>query len=112
MLNSERLQAAPGDGLEPAEAARRLAEHGPNLLPGSAPRRLRSIVLGVLAEPMFLMLLAAGGLYLALGDRAEAAFLLPFVFVVIGITLAQERKTQHQRAYSTPATSSARPRSY
>jgi Ca2+-transporting ATPase len=53
-----------------------------------------AIVGGVLTEPMFLMLLVAGGLYLALGDRAEAAFLLTFVFVVIGITLAQERKTQ------------------
>jgi Ca2+-transporting ATPase len=42
---------------------------------------------------MFLMLLAAGSIYLALGDRAEA-LLLGFVFVVIGITLAQERKTQ------------------
>ncbi len=81
-------------GLDPAEAARRLAERGPNLLPGSAPRTLWSMVAGVLLEPMFLMLLVAGGLYLALGDRAEAAFLLSFVFVVIGITLAQERKTQ------------------
>src|SRR5690348_17391771 len=53
-----------------------------------------AIVGGVLTEPMFLMLLVAGGLYLALGDRAEAAFVLSFVFVVIGITLAQERKTQ------------------
>jgi Ca2+-transporting ATPase len=43
---------------------------------------------------MFLMLLVAGGVYLALGDRAEAVFLLVFVFVVIGITLMQERKTQ------------------
>ena len=81
-------------GLDPAEAARRLAAHGPNLLPGSAPRSMLAIVGGVLTEPMFLMLLVAGGLYLALGDRAEAAFLLSFVFVVIGITLAQERKTQ------------------
>ncbi|RCS28936.1 cation-translocating P-type ATPase [Rhodanobacter denitrificans] len=81
-------------GLDPAEAARRLTEHGPNLLPGSAPWTLWSMVAGVLLEPMFLMLLVAGGLYLALGDRAEAAFLLSFVFVVIGITLAQERKTQ------------------
>lgn len=40
------------------------------------------------------MLLAAGSIYLALGDRGEALFLLGFVFVVIGITLAQERKTQ------------------
>ena len=81
-------------GLDPAEAARRLAAQGPNLLPGSAPRTLWAMVIGVLLEPMFLMLLVAGALYLALGDRAEAAFLLSFVFVVIGITLAQERKTQ------------------
>jgi Ca2+-transporting ATPase len=81
-------------GLDPAEAARRLAEHGPNLLPGSTPKNVFAIVIGVLVEPMFLMLLVAGGLYLALGDRAEAVFLLSFVFVVIGITLAQERKTQ------------------
>jgi P-type Ca2+ transporter type 2C len=81
-------------GLSHAEAARRLREHGPNLLPGTESRTLLSIVLGVLLEPMFLMLLVAGGLYLALGDRAEAAFLLSFVFVVIGITLVQQRKTQ------------------
>ncbi|MEO5621949.1 MAG: cation-translocating P-type ATPase [Dokdonella sp.] len=87
-------QAASLSGLDIAEAARRLAADGPNLLPGSTPRSLWAIVLGVLTEPMFLMLLVAGGLYLALGDRAEAAFLLSFVFVVIGITLAQERKTQ------------------
>ena len=86
----------PGNliGLNPEEAARRLAEHGPNLLPGGAPKSLFAIVVGVVIEPMFLMLLVAGGLYLALGDRAEAGFLLSFVFVVIGITLTQERKTQ------------------
>ena len=81
-------------GLSTAEAARRLAAEGPNLLPGSAPKSTLAIVREVLTEPMFLMLLAAGGIYLALGDRAEATFLLGFVFVVIGITLAQERKTQ------------------
>ncbi len=81
-------------GLSAAEAARRLAANGPNMLPGSSPKSLFRIVAGVLVEPMFLMLLVAGGLYLALGDTAEASFLLTFVFVVIGITLAQERKTQ------------------
>ena len=81
-------------GLDPAEAARRLAGQGPNLLPGSTPKSLFGIVRGVLTEPMFLMLLVAGGLYLALGDRAEATFLLSAVFVIIGITLMQERKTQ------------------
>lgn len=81
-------------GLSSAEAARRLAADGPNLLPGSAPKSTWAIVREVLTEPMFLMLLAAGGIYLALGDRGEAMFLLGFVFVVIGITLVQERRTQ------------------
>jgi len=84
----------PQTGLSAAEAARRLAQEGPNLLPGSAPKTTFAIVRDVVTEPMFLMLLAAGGIYLALGDRAEALFLLSFVFVVIGITLVQERKTQ------------------
>ncbi|MEO7199782.1 MAG: cation-translocating P-type ATPase [Dokdonella sp.] len=81
-------------GLTSTQAQQRLAAEGPNLLPGSAPKSTAAIVRDVLIEPMFLMLLAAGGIYLALGDRAEALFLLGFVFVVIGITLAQERKTQ------------------
>jgi len=75
-------------GLSAGEAARRLSAEGPNLLPGSAPKSAFAIVRDVVTEPMFLMLLAAGGIYLALGDRAEALFLLGFVFVVIGITLA------------------------
>lgn len=81
-------------GLDAAEAARRLAANGPNILPGSSPTSFFNIVAGVLVEPMFLMLLVAGGLYLALGDTAEAIFLLGSVLVVIGITLIQEGKTQ------------------
>jgi Ca2+-transporting ATPase len=81
-------------GLDQAEAQRRLTESGPNALPGSEHKPLHRIVLKVLAEPMFLMLLVAGALYLALGDRAEAAFLLGSIFAVIGITLFQERRTQ------------------
>lgn len=47
---------------------------------------------------MFLLLLACGTLYLILGDVHEALMLLSFVFVVLGITLFQERKTE--RAYA------------
>ncbi|MFC5499380.1 cation-translocating P-type ATPase [Caenimonas terrae] len=85
--------AAPA-GLSAAQAALRLAQDGPNSLPGSEPRPLWRIALGVLLEPMFLMLLVAGGLYLALGSAAEATFLLVSVFAVIALALAQERKTQ------------------
>jgi Ca2+-transporting ATPase len=81
-------------GLDRAEAQRRLTAFGPNALPGSEHKPLHRIVLKVLAEPMFLMLLVAGALYLALGDRAEAAFLLGMIFAVIGLTLFQERRTQ------------------
>jgi P-type Ca2+ transporter type 2C len=81
-------------GLDAAEAARRLAADGPNSLPGSEPKSMLRIVATVVAEPMFLMLLAAGAIYLLIGDAAEALFLLGAVFAVIGLTLAQERKTQ------------------
>lgn len=86
-------QAGP-QGLDAGEAARRLAAEGPNLLPGSEPKSTVAIVREVLTEPMFLMLLAGGAIYFALGDRTEALFLLSFVAMVIGISLAQERKTQ------------------
>lgn len=85
-MNTPSPNAAPSDtssltGLTQAEAARRLAQDGANLLPGSAPKSLFAMVYGVLTEPMFLMLLVAGGIYLVLGDRAEALFLLAFVAV-------------------------------
>ncbi|MBS0392362.1 MAG: HAD-IC family P-type ATPase [Proteobacteria bacterium] len=86
--------AAPPQGLSSQEAAERLARDGPNQLPGSTPKSNAAIVREVLTEPMFLMLLAAGGIYLALGDRGEALFLLGSVVVVIAITLVQERRTQ------------------
>ena len=53
-----------------------------------------AICLEVITEPMFLMLVVAGVLYLLLGDRAEAIFLLGSVFVIIGMTIFQQRKTQ------------------
>ncbi len=81
-------------GLTTEEATQRLARDGPNVLPSSAPKSVWSLLVHLVTEPMFLMLLVAGGIYLALGDRGEALFLLAFVFVVIGITLAQEHKTQ------------------
>jgi len=89
-----RINTNTPHGLSHAEAQRRLQGQGPNLLPGSAPKSTWAMLREILTEPMFLMLLTAGGIYLALGDRAEAIFLLSFVFVILGITLVQERRTQ------------------
>ena len=43
---------------------------------------------------MFLLLVACGAIYLALGDRHEALMLLGFVLVVIAITYVQKRRSE------------------
>jgi Ca2+-transporting ATPase len=81
-------------GLTPAEAAERLQSEGYNELPSTKKRGFLAIALGVAREPMFLLLVFSGGLYAVLGDLQEAIMLLGFVFVVMGITIYQERKTE------------------
>ncbi len=67
---------------------------GYNELPSAKPRSVLAIALGVAREPMFLLLLAGGLVYLLLGDLQEALMLMFFVLVVMGITFYQERKTE------------------
>ena len=81
-------------GLTAAQAAQRLAEDGPNALPGDQQRTLLGIARETLREPMFLLLLAAGLLYLVLGDLQEGLILLGLVLVVLALTLYQEGKTE------------------
>ncbi len=69
-------------------------EEGFNELPGRRRQNLWSIAFKVIREPMFLFLIAGGTIYLVLGDIREALMLLGFVFVIIGITFYQERKTE------------------
>ena len=81
-------------GLTEEEVMERLAQDGYNELPSAKKRSLLHIVFEMVREPMFLLLIACGLLYLLLGDMEEALMLLGFVFVVIGITLYQEQKTE------------------
>ncbi len=81
-------------GLSEAAAAERLRRDGPNELPAGKPRSNFAIARDVLREPMFLLLLATGFFYLILGDLEEAIALMVAIFVVIGITLYQEQKTE------------------
>ncbi|MBI5179044.1 MAG: cation-translocating P-type ATPase [Nitrospinae bacterium] len=82
------------NGLSDEEAARRLAEEGFNELPSAKPKSAFAIAFDVIREPMFLLLVACGVIYLMLGDTEEALLLLGFVFVVMFITFYQERKTE------------------
>ena len=81
-------------GLSEAEAADRLKKEGYNELPSTEQRSILGIVLEVIREPMFLLLVACGVIYLVVGDVQEALMLLGFVFVIMGITIYQDRKTE------------------
>ncbi len=86
------------NGLSAAEAARRLKEDGPNELGYARRRAFIAIVAEVAGEPMFLLLLAAGMVYLMIGDRFEALVLMGFVLVIMAITIIQERRTDNALA--------------
>jgi P-type Ca2+ transporter type 2C len=81
-------------GLSSQEAAKQLKADGYNELPATRKRSVFAIALDVVREPMFMLLVACGMIYLVLGNLQEALMLLAFVFVVMGITLYQERKTE------------------
>jgi Ca2+-transporting ATPase len=87
-------ETPPHLGLSESGAATRLQRDGYNELPTARQRPLLAIALEVLREPMFILLITSGAIYLLLGDPAEAVALLAAVFLVIGITLFQEQKTE------------------
>ena len=92
------LQTPDEEGLTTAQAAQRLHDDGPNALPGDGQRKLAAILKETLQEPMFMLLLAAGSLYLVLGDLQEGLVLFGFVLVVLALTLYQEGKTERAMA--------------
>ena len=81
-------------GLTQAEAEARLRAEGPNELRPPQKRTPWHIALEAAREPMFQLLLAAGLLYLLLGDRGEAFMLLAFVALTVLITVVQEQRTE------------------
>lgn len=81
-------------GLSSAEATKRLTEFGYNELGVSRPKNILKIALEVIREPMFLLLITCGTLYLVLGDYKEGIILLCTIFIIIFITFYQYRKTE------------------
>jgi len=81
-------------GVSEQEAALMIKQHGYNELPFQKRRNVFMIFLNVVKEPMLALLLACGLVYLFLGEADDALMLLSFVFVVMGITFYQERKTE------------------
>ncbi len=92
--DTDIMDTAERAGLTQKAAAESLSSEGYNELPGSGPRQIWAIALSVVTEPMLLLLIACGGIYLLLGDSSEALVLLGFVFVIIAITFFQEHKSE------------------
>ncbi len=85
-------------GLTSAEAYYRLEQFGPNELAAEREPSAWRVARDVLREPMFLLLLCTGLIYMALGDEHEAIALLVGIFAIIIITYYQQRKTEHALA--------------
>lgn len=82
---------APLGGLAPAEAAARLAHHGPNEVPPPASDPWPVRVVRQLRDPMALLLVAAAAVSgLGLGERADAVAILAIVALNAAIAVAQE----------------------
>lgn len=89
-----KVQGGGPAGLSESEARARLEADGPNELPRPERRSPLRIVLEVLREPMLLLLLCGGLIYLVLGDLKEALILLAFGAMSIVITVVQETRTE------------------
>ena len=81
-------------GLSDQEAAARLRADGPNELPSAKPRSFLVLAWEVVREPMLLLLIGAGAIYLVLGELRDSAVLLVSILAVLGISLYQQRKTE------------------
>ncbi len=82
------------DGLTSAEAAARLAAEGANELAQDGRRRVWQIAFEVLREPMLLMLLVAGAIYISLGDLEEALLIVVLASASVVVTIVQEARSE------------------
>jgi len=81
-------------GLTSVQAAKLQADEGLNELDTKHNRSILKIALEVVREPMFMLLIGAGSVYMIMGDMHEALILLGFIFVIMSITVVQERRTE------------------
>ena len=81
-------------GLTQPEASEKLKTSGYNELPSSKPKSVFRIILDVVKEPMLILLVSCGTLYMLLGDFGEGIMLMASVLIVIAISFFQEKKTE------------------
>ena len=85
-------------GLSQDEAAKRLAQSGPNVIASQPRRSIGRIARETLREPMFLLLLAAAALYLVFGDLGEGLFLTAGALLSFTLVVVQEARSERALA--------------
>lgn len=88
----ERLQTDVMHGLTQAEAARRLAEHGPNTLPQAQQRSALAILLAQFHSLIVALLVVATAIAFAMGEHIEAVAILVVIVLNAGIGFVTEWK--------------------
>ena len=83
-----------GDGLTTLEAARRLAEHGPNTLPEAKRRSLPIMLLGQFTDFMIMVLLAAALISGFIGEPQDTIAILVIVLFNAIIGAVQEYRAE------------------
>ena len=81
-------------GLTTTQAAENLEKFGKNTLESAAKNHFIKSILGIVQEPMFILLAVACGLYFFLGDLTEAVMMLLSIVFVAGIEIFQETKSE------------------
>lgn len=82
------------NGISQKQADTTLDNEGYNELPSQKKLTWFSLLVRVLSEPMLILLVVTGVIYLFLGEIRDALMLLVTIFVIVGITFYQERKTE------------------
>lgn len=86
------------EGLATSAAARRLRDHGPNILPEPSRRSLVGIIVGQLKSPLIYLLLAATAVSAWLGELDDALFILLVLAINTTIGAVQEWRAETNTA--------------
>jgi len=93
----EKLQSKP-DGLGNEEAERRLGYYGPNTLPVKEPPTIWAILIHQVKNPLIFILLAAAAASVAIGEAADAVFILIVIVLNSGLGAYQEYQAEKSAA--------------
>lgn len=90
----EVIQKKKIHGLTSKEAEERLQAEGLNELSSAKPQSILAIAWGVVSEPMFLLLLSCGIIYLLIGNLEDALILLGSVAIIVTMSFFRKRKAK------------------